>query len=468
MSVLESALPLESDDGLGTAFSASDRVVPRTVLRPLVRFMHLEVASGATLIVAAVIALVWANSPWHASYEQLWHTEVGLEIGSFSLHHSLVHWINDGLMAIFFCVVGLEIKRELVHGQLRDRRAAMLPAIAAVGGMVVPAAVFLAFNLGQPGAGGWGVPMATDIAFAIGVLALVGSRVPTGLKVFLLTLAVADDIGAIVVIAVFYSHGFAAPWFVGAIACLAGVVVCQRAGVRHLGPYLVLGVAAWFALLESGVHATLAGVALGLLTPAASFHRPTGAARAVAARVRTAEGDQDIPTSSDHEHDEAVLWEASRIAREGVSPLYRAEHGLHWWSAFVILPLFALANAGVRISGDGLAADGATLAAIGVGAGLLVGKPVGITLAALLGRRLGLGALPPGVTIRHVVGAGLLGGVGFTVALFVASLAFSSGDVASAAKIGILAGSLLSGVGGFCLLRFGGGRPAQPDLRIVD
>ena len=446
-------VPRDADRDLSTAYSRSERAIPRRVLRPVDRFLRLEVASGALLMAAALVALAWANGPWHHAYEQLWHTELGLELGPWAIRHDLHHWVNDGLMAIFFAVVGLEIKRELVHGQLRDRRAAALPAIAALGGMVVPALVYVLLNAGAPGASGWGIPMATDIAFAIGVLALVGNRVPTSLKVFLLTLAVADDIGAIAVIAVFYSSGVALGWLAGAAACFAAIALGRRAGIRHLAPYLVLAVAAWFCLLESGVHATIAGVVVGLLTPATPFHRAGAAARAVTARVAAVHGDHETALSSNEEHDESMLWEASRIAREGVSPLYRLEHSLHAWSAFAILPLFALANAGVRISGEGFAVDGATAAALGVGLGLLVGKPLGIVLATTLALRLGVGSLPSGMTLRHVAGAGLLGGIGFTVALFVAGLAFTSHDIASAAKVGILCGSLLAGAAGYALLR---------------
>ncbi|MEX2658118.1 MAG: Na+/H+ antiporter NhaA, partial [Acidimicrobiales bacterium] len=320
------------DVGLAVEFWHSDRRVPRSVLRPIARFCRTEVAGGAVLVIAAVVALVWANSPWSSGYEHLWETELGLEIGGWSFHHSLHHWVNDGLMAIFFAVVGLEIKRELVHGHLRDRRAALLPIIAALGGMVIPAAVFLILNGGGPGADGWGIPMATDIAFALGVLALVGRRVPVELKIFLLGVAVADDIGAIIVIAIFYSTGVTLTWLAAAGGLLGLIALAQRLAIRHLGVYVVLAVAAWFALLQSGVHATLAGVAVGLLTPANPFHAPVPVAAAVAARLQRTAGDHETPLSDDVEHDEAVLWEATRIAREGVSPLFRLEHSLHVWS----------------------------------------------------------------------------------------------------------------------------------------
>lgn len=441
------------DVGLSVQYWHSDRRVPRAILRPVARFCHTEVAGGAVLVAAAVIAVAWANSPWHAAYEQLWGTELGIQIGAWELRHSLHHWVNDGLMAIFFMVVGLEIKRELVHGHLRDRRAAVLPVIAAVGGMVVPAAIYLIANAGAPGAGGWGIPMATDIAFAMAVLALLGRRVPVELKIFLLSVAVADDIGAIIVIAVFYSSGVALTWLAGAGACLALIVAAQRAAIRHIGVYVALATGLWFTLLASGVHATLAGVAVGLVTPAQPFHAPVRAAAAAAASARRVTGDSVTPLSDDTEHDETVLWEASQIAGEGVSPLFKVEQSLHSWSAFLILPIFALANAGVSISADALSGRGPSLVALGAAAGLVIGKPLGIVAATAIAVRLGVANLPRGVTMRQVAGVGLLGGVGFTVALFVAGLAFTDPGLIEAAKMGILAGSVVAAAGGYALLR---------------
>jgi len=442
-----------ADENLSLQYLESDRTIPRAVLRPVRSFLQTEVASGAVLVAAAVVALIWANSPWHTSYERLWHTELGFELGRWALRYELHHWVNDGLMAIFFAVVGLEIKRELVHGQLRDRRAAMLPVVAALSGMVVPATIYAVINVGAPGARGWGIPMATDIAFAVGVLVLAGRRLPPELKIFLLSIAVADDIGAIIVIAIFYSSGVTFGWLAAAIGLLALNVVFSRLGVRHLGIYLAVAVAAWFALLESGVHATLAGVATGLLTPAHAFHARAAAARAIARRVGDVEGNHASAASGDQEHDEGVLWEVRNIAREATSPLFRVEHSLLFWSAFVILPIFALANAGVRISSEGLSGEGASLVAIGVALGLLVGKPLGIVGATVLATKLGIGRLPAGVTLVHVVGAGIVAGVGFTVALFVAGLAFADPVLTEAAKIGILGGSLLAAVIGYLVLR---------------
>jgi NhaA family Na+:H+ antiporter len=459
------------EPALSTPWSQTDRPVPRVIVQPLQRFMHTEVAAGAILLVAAVAALVWANSPWAESYHALWETEVGFEVGGFGLHYHLGHWVNDLLMAVFFFVVGLEIKRELVHGDLRDPRVAALPIIAAVGGMVVPAAIYALLNAGGAAAGGWGIPMATDIAFAVGVLALVGRRAPASLKVFLLTLAVADDIGAIIVIAVFYSAGVQFAWLGAAAGTILAIVALRRLRVRSLVPYAVLAAFLWFAMLTSGVHATIAGVILGLLTPAWPFHKPEAVADvagAQLAKVYGASGAGDgsahadntkSPTAALHEdteHDEQALLEVSRVAYEGVSPLARLEAKLHPWSAFLILPLFALANAGVAISGDGIGAALGSAVTLGVGLGLLIGKPVGVVLACWLAVTFGKMRLPAGASWTAMAGVGLLAGIGFTVALFVAGLSFTDPEITDGAKVGILAASLLSGVLGASFLALRG------------
>ena len=369
-------------------------------------------AGGALLLAAAVAALAWANSPAGAAYAGLWSTPLDARLGSVSLPHDLHAWINDGLMTVFFLVVGLEIKRELVAGELRDRRKALLPVAAALGGMVVPAAIYLGVvGLDGPAARGWAIPMATDIAFAVGVLALLGRRVPPALRLFVLALAIADDIGAIAVIAVGYSEGIRlAPLAVAAV-CLAAVALMGRSPRWSGTVALALGLGAWLAVLQSGVHPTVAGVALGLVIPAG-------------------------PRAE------------------------RLEHGLHPVSSFLVVPLFALANAGVRLEGAGTSGDGPNVA-LAVALGLAVGKMVGISAFSWLAVRLGLGKLPEGTTWPQLVGAAAVAGIGFTVALFIGDLAFGAPALEAQAKLGILSGSLAASLVGVVLLRLAGqrGRP---------
>lgn len=438
-------------DGSNTArvalpWSRSERRVPRLLVRPLHQFLHTEASSGSLLFGAAVAALLWANVA-SGSYDRAWSTELTIGLGSWSITADLRHWINDAAMALFFFVVGLEIKRELVSGELRDPRVAALPAAAALGGMVVPALVFLSVTAGGVGSRGWGIPMATDIAFAVGLLAIVGRRLPPGLKLFLLTLAIVDDIGAILVIAIFYSKAISLVALGAAVAMLGLMAALRRMDVRVGGLYLVLGLGVWLAVFESGVHATIAGVALALVTPAVAVQRP----RTVSLEARRiAEETSDDPTPADVD---APNWlYLAHLSREAVSPLARLEHALHPWTSFVIVPLFALANAGVRISGDGLSDRASMLLAGGVVAGLFVGKIVGITLGAWAATRLGVARLPDGITWHHVIGVAAVGGVGFTVSLFIANLAFPDGRLLDAAKLGVLSGSLISGVAGSVLL----------------
>lgn len=419
----------------------SNRPLARNVARPLERFLHVEASSGILLLGATVVALVWANSPWSAGYEALWHTQVTLEIGSYRLSEDLGHWVNDGLMALFFFVVGMEIKRELVTGQLSERRDAMLPALAALGGMVVPALVYVAVNLGGPGAGGWGIPMATDIAFAVGVLALLGDRVPASLKVLLLSLAIVDDIGAITVIAIFYTDEINLRWLLAAGAGLALVVILRKARVWYLPVYVAVGTAVWVCTLESGVHATIAGVALGLLTPARPL-LPELEADRVAERL---EADADITA----EDVRAIGFDL----RESVSVAERLGQALHPWTSYLVLPVFALANAGIPIDRQILSDAAGSPIALGVVLGLLVGKVLGVSGAAWLAVRFRLGRLPDEVRWAHVVGLSMLAGIGFTVSLFVTGLAFDDDASQSAAKIGVLVASAVAALGATLLLR---------------
>ncbi len=440
---------------------ASSGPVRSAVIQPLQAFLHTEAASGVVLLLAAVVALVWANSAAASSYESLWGTELTVGVGRFSLTEDLRHWVNDLLMALFFFVVGLEIKRELVLGELRDPRAAALPLICALGGMVAPAALYLLFNAGGPGSSGWGVPMATDIAFAVGVLALVGSRAPTALKVFLLTLAVADDLGAIAVIALFYTRDLSLPWLIGAVAAIGGIVALQRFGIRTYGAYIVAAALLWLAVFESGVHATIAGVALGFLTPSRPLHPPESVSGLAEGHLERLQ--RKPPDGVADEDEQTTLLEVARLAREGVSPLARLEALLHPWTSFVVLPLFALANAGVRLAGDGAADTFADPVALGVAVGLVVGKPLGIVLAAFITTRLGLARLPRACGWLEIVGVGLLAGIGFTVAIFIAGLAFTEPAHTTAAKLGILAASGVAGVAGagFLAARDAAKHPAE-------
>jgi Na+:H+ antiporter, NhaA family len=461
---------LDLDDGwsLPRPWSASDRLVPRAVVRPLRRFANAEAAGGIVMLVMAVVALVWANSPFGDSYVHLWETMIAVHLGDWiHLDLSLRGWVNDLAMAFFFFVVALEIKRELVRGELRDPRAAALPAFAALGGMIVPAAIYALFNSGGAGAEGWGIPMATDIAFAVGVLSLLGRRTPTALIVFLLSLAIVDDLGAIVVIAIFYTSSLSFSWLAAAIGCLLVAVVLKQADVRALVPYVLLAGMCWICLHESGVHATLAGVAFGLLTPSRPFYkRPVFGAQArdlvdQVEAARAKEADDVVGNNEDEEGIEAeALNSLITLAAESQPPLDRLEHRLVPWTTFVVVPIFALANAGVRLTWDQFVGSFSEPITLGVLFGLVVGKTVGIFSFTLVAIRVGIGKMPVGTSWAQLFGVAVLGGIGFTVALFVTELAFEPGANADQAKVGILAASAIAGVAGYLFLRSVQGRRA--------
>jgi NhaA family Na+:H+ antiporter len=420
-------------------------------------FIHTETGGAALMLGAAVLALVVANSAWHTVYEQVLHWEAGFVLGPVAFEQSLKHWIDDGLMAVFFFVVGLEIKREIVAGELSDRRSAILPVAAAVGGMVVPALVYLALAGPGEAAHGWGVPMATDIAFAIGALALLGSRVPMALKVFLTALAIADDIGAILVIALFYTAEVRIGWLVAAAAILLAMVVLNRRGEHKATPYLILAAALWFAFLNSGIHATVAGVLAALMIPATTRVDPRDFTRD--ARVSLDEIDRlEVPGAHPLEDDaqQVLALDVSRSATGTVPPLQVLESALHPFVTFVILPVFAFANAGVRLVGDTpFALDSVAIAIV---VGLVIGKPVGITAASWLAIRAGLADLPDGVGWRQLIGAGALGGIGFTMSLFIANLAFATPVHAMSARAAILVASATAAVIGIAVLRTASGK----------
>jgi NhaA family Na+:H+ antiporter len=458
-------LAAHDEHHLPRSWSESSRFVPRSFVRPAQRFMELETAGGIVMLLAAVVALIWANSPFSESYTELWETHLDVSLGELlHVELSLRDWINDAAMAVFFFVVGLEIKRELVIGELRDPRAAALPAIAAVGGMVVPALIYTAFNAGGEGSGGWGIPMATDIAFAVGVVALLGKRVPTGAKLFLLTLAIVDDLGAILVIAFFYTASLSFTWLLVSFAALGSAALIARSDVRSRLPYGLLAVVCWFALHESGVHATLAGVAFGLLTPTWAFYDPRRFAERARPLVEEV-GRTYADSTENHEHDQAALRDLVRLANETSSPLDRIEHRLGPWVSFLIVPLFALANAGVALSGDALGGALGNRVVLGVGLGLVLGKTVGVFGATWLAVRFGVGRLPARTTWRHVFGLATCAGIGFTVALFVAGLSFDDPAVTDSAKIGILGGSIIAGIAGYLWLR---ATPTEPEADGFD
>lgn len=402
-----------------------DPVPARGVVHPVRRFLDLETAGGIVLLGATVLAVAWASSPWSGGYHGLWTTDAHLTIGGWTGGADLRHVVDDGLMALFFFVIGMEVKQELTTGRLSDRRAALVPVAGALGGMALPALLYAACNLGGAGAGGWAIPMATDVAFALGVLALLGDRVPAELTAILLGLAIVDDIGAVAVIALVLGDGVSLPWLAAAAAGLAAVAGLLRTGVRAPALYVGLGLAVWTATLASGVHATLAGVALGLLVPA-----------------RTGPDQREAATE-------------------------RLQRRLHPWTAFAVVPAFALANAGVALSGSTLRDAAGSAVTLGVVLGLVAGKSLGVAGAIWLACRVGVARLPDGIRQRHVLGMASVAGIGFTVSLFIAQLAFDDPAAVEQATIGILVGSLLAAALGTSVLRRTLPRPT-PSPRGVD
>ena len=428
-----------------------DRPVVK-VVRPFQAFADKASSGGILLIAATVVALVWANSPWGATYSDLWQTKLTIGLEGFSLTKDLTHWINDGLMAVFFLVVGLEIKREFLVGELSSAKRAALPIAAALGGAVVPAAIYVAINAGTEGASGWGIPMATDIAFALGVLALLGERVPIGLKVFLTALAIVDDIVAVMVIALFYtSHISWGALAVGA-AFLMALVGANLAGVGKPLVYALLGIGLWLAFLKSGVHATVAGVLLAMTVPASSF---IDAGDFLSRSRGLLDSFEQAGERGDHvlsnEERQSILHALNDATEKLEPPLQEMEHALHPWVVFLIMPLFALVNAGVLLNG-GFVETLTSPVTLGIVAGLVLGKQLGVTLLAWLAVRTGVSELPEGVTWRHVYGAGWLAGIGFTMSLFISDLAFADGSLLDTAKLGILVASLIAGVVGWMIL----------------
>lgn len=382
-----------------------------TAYRPLNflrEFLKTESAGGVVLVIFSIASLVWVNSPFKSSFYTFWESRFDLSFGSFSFGMDFHHWVNEGFMTFFFFVIGLEIKREVTSGHLSTRKSITLPLFSALGGMIVPALTYLLIA-GSVEPRGWGVPIATDIALAVGVLSLLGSRVSPAIRAFLLGLAVVDDIGAILVIAIFYSTDISAKWLLVALVALVFTAVLKRLDVRMMWVYLLCGIVVWFSLYKTGVHPTLAGVIFGLLTPTFPHKR-----------------------------------DAKTETEDSVSVLEWLEHLIHPWTSFVIIPLFALANAGIEISFQSLTDASTSVIAWGIFAGLVIGKPVGIVLTVVLTKRFELADIPPGSSMRTIIGVGNAAGIGFTVALFISELAFTEASHQSDAKIAILFGSLVS------------------------
>jgi NhaA family Na+:H+ antiporter len=450
--------------------AATARIVPpppptpiQRVLSPFARFARTESSGGIVLIAATLVAIAWANSPWGAAYEHLWETPVTVGAGRYALSYPLHYWINDGLMAVFFFLVGLEIKREFLVGELASAKRAALPIAAALGGMVVPALIYASLNVGHAGERGWGTPMATDIAFALGVLALLGPRIPLSLKVFLAALAIVDDLGAVLVIAVFYTDAINWSALGLGVLVLMALVLANRMQARSPIIYVALGVVLWLAFLKSGVHATVAGVLLALTIPART-RIDTDEFLSRGRRILDyfdAAGEEGKGVLT-NKAQQSAIQEMENACEAAQSPLQRIEHELHTWVAFGIIPIFALANAGVHLGGN-LAQSFGDRVTLGIILGLVIGKPIGITLFAWLSVRTGLAALPAGATWRAIRGVSLLGGIGFTMSLFIAGLAFPGApQLNEDAKIGIFVASLIAGIAGYAALRGFTPPPAAP------
>ncbi len=426
------------------------------ILTPFEEFIHRQTTMGILLIACAVLALLIANSPLVETYRHLMHMPISLQAGDWRIEHSVHHWINDGLMTLFFFVVGLEIKREVLVGELSRLRQAMLPVVAAIGGMLVPALIYAGLNAGTPGIRGWGIPMATDIAFAVGVMALLGDRVPKSLLTFLVALAIVDDLGAVTVIALFYTDALNLVALLVAAGIFAGLVVLNRLGVRRPLPYFTLTVLLWMAFEGSGVHATVAGIFAAWTIPARPKLPPLLFADRMEDMLREFRAahtpDQPLMLNS---RQTSLLWRMTQTAELAASPLQRLESALHLPVAYVIIPLFALANAAIVLTPEAVGDALAGTVAPGIFLGLVIGKFVGIAGSVWLALRLGAGQLPAGVSLMHIAGASLLAGIGFTMSIFIADLAFWGDDARiNAAKMGILAASLAAGLAGYAWLRW--------------
>ncbi len=422
--------------------------VARTIIQPFQRFFRREAIGGLLLVLASIAGLWLANSEFEEFYHRFLHTTISISIGRFTLSKDLLHWINEGLMVFFFFLVGLEIKREFLVGELSRWRHAVLPVFAALGGMVVPAILYMAFNLGGPGENGWGVPMATDIAFALACLSLLSGRVPIGLVVFLTALAIVDDIGGILVIALFYTESISTTALLAGGGMVVLSFVLNRAGIRHTYPYAIIGVFLWLFFLKAGIHATVAGFLLALTIPASTTIGHTEFVKRIKEQLTYLTGEKEgmnyCPVELEEERKQSIIQSLERTCFEAEAPLDHLEHNLHPWVGYFIIPLFAFANAGIKVDMTGFLSAVHSEVFWGILAGLVVGKQAGIVGFSFLAVRLGLGALPEGVTWKTLYGAACLGGIGFTISLFISTLAFADDAILQVAKLAIFTASLIS------------------------
>jgi NhaA family Na+:H+ antiporter len=415
----------------------------------LERFLHIEAASGVVLLIAAAIALIWVNSPFIESYHTIWEAQLSIGLGKFHFSRSLHFWINDGLMTLFFLVVGMEIRREIHTGALSNVKQMMLPLLAALGGVLLPALIFLGFNAHSMRQQGWAIPTATDIAFAVGVLALLGSSIPRNVRVFLLTLAIIDDIIAVLIIALFYSGGLNYSGFLIAALGIMLVFGLQRIGIGCAFAYVIPGIITWIGFLITGAHPTLSGIVLGLITPVVSVHmreRPSEIVSRIASELTGQEDEHQITKSR---------RQLQLAQRELQPPIIRVQKALHPWVAYVVMPLFALANAGVQINSNSFAAEGAMWIIVGIMTALVIGKPLGVVGMSWISVRCGWCQLPPGVNWKNIWLIGLLAGIGFTMSIFIAMLAFNDASWLTSAKLGVLLGSFIAAVMGIAWGKFG-------------
>ncbi|TNG02186.1 MAG: Na+/H+ antiporter NhaA [Gammaproteobacteria bacterium] len=446
-------------------FAPWERSLQR-IATPFEEFLHRQTTTGVLLISCAVIALIIANSPLLGAYDKVLHMKVGLTVGSWSIKHSVHHWINDGLMAIFFFVIGLEIKREIVAGELASIKNATLPVVAAVGGAVVPAFFYWLLNQGTEGIRGWGIPMATDIAFAVGVLALLGRHAPKSLVTFLVALAIVDDLLAVSVIALFYTDSIHVGYLITAVGITFLLIALNLFGIRRALPYFVLIVFLWIAMEGSGIHATIAGIIGAWTIPAYARYGPAEMGK----RIRSIVDDYDRsyqPGTAiiNNPKQSAHAWKINHAMELGISPLQRLESTLHIPSAYLVIPLFALANAGIPLDVEAISQAMTNPIALGIVLGLVLGKTIGIAGSVLLFRAIGIGELPRGITPMHIIGVSMLAGIGFTMSIFISELAFVwDGELIVIAKTGVLFASLIAGIGGYLWLRWFGAQQAdQPE-----